>query len=180
MPEEINKPPEPQEPQGEPGEVPLAPNGAANPEDLQIIKAELEDERKAKAAAEAALASMNARITELQATVSVVTQAGETATSELAQTKEACTKAVAKYLDAVRTSNPAIPKDVIVGQTIEEIDASLKSAQSIATAITANLAAHAKEAKVPAGAPTRGEISTEGLSPREKIAAGIHQKGGTS
>jgi hypothetical protein len=179
MPEEINKPPEPQEPQGEPGEVPLAPNGAANPEDLQIIKGELEEERKAKAAAEAALVSMNTRITELQATVSVVTQAGETAAGELAQAKEAYTKATAKYLAMVKAANPTIPGDIIAGQTIEDIDASLAKAQSIATAIKANLAAQAKEAKVPAGAPTRGEISLEGLSPREKIAAGIHQKGGT-
>jgi hypothetical protein len=80
----------------------------------------------------------------------------------------------------VKAANPTIPGDIIAGQTIEDIDASLAKAQSIATAITANLAAQAKEAKVPAGAPTRSEISTEGLSPREKIAAGIHQKGGTS
>jgi hypothetical protein len=40
--------------------------------------------------------------------------------------------------------------------------------------------AQAREAKVPAGAPPRGEISLEGLSPKEKIAAGIKKiKGGT-
>jgi chromosome segregation ATPase len=171
---------EPQKPEGSPEQAQVNPDGASTPEDLNAIKAQLEDEKKAKAAAEAALASMNARITELQATVSVVTQAGETAAGELAQAKEAYTKATAKYLGMVKTANPTIPGDIIAGQTIEDIDASLAKAQSIATAITANLAAQAKEAKVPAGAPTRGEISTEGLSPREKIAAGIQQKGGTS
>jgi hypothetical protein len=172
-----------------------ATNEVSTPEDLEApalstvegIKAELEEERKAKAAAEAALASMNARITELQATVSVVTQAGETAAGELAHAKEAYTKATAKYLGMVKAANLTIPGDIIAGQTIEDIDASLAKALSIATAITANLEAQAKQAKVPAGAPARGEIPTEGLSPREKIAAGIMQtpissgqKGGTS
>jgi hypothetical protein len=153
-------------------------NGASTPEDLEAIKAELEEEKKAKAAAEAALAAKDARITELQATVSVVTQAGETAAAELAQAKDAYTKAVSNYLGVVKAANPTIPKDVIVGQTIEEIDASVAKALSIANAVKANLEAQAKETKVPAGAPTRGEISLEGLSPREKIAAGIQQKGG--
>jgi len=87
---------------------------------------------------------------------------------------------VAKYLEAVKTANPTIPADVIAGSSIEEIDASLARATTIAGAVKANLEAQAKEAKVPAGAPPRTEINLEGLSPREKIAAGIQQKGGTS
>jgi len=154
-------------------------NEVSIPEDLEAIKAELEEERKAKAAAEAALAEKDTRISELNATLNVALQGSEAAAAELTQVKEAHAKAVAKYLDVVRTANPTIPKDIIVGQTIEEIDASLEKAEAIADAIRANLEAQAKEARVPAGAPTRGEISLEGLSPRDKIAAGIHQKGGT-
>jgi len=100
--------------------------------------------------------------------------------TELASVKEAYAQAISKYLEAARALNAAIPQDVIAGQTIEEIDASVKKAKAIANAVKANLEAQAKEAKVPAGAPTRGEISLEGLSPREKIAAGIQQKGGIS
>jgi hypothetical protein len=155
-------------------------NTAPDPEDLSIIKAELEEGRKAKAEIEAALADRAKRITELEASLNVVSQASEAAAAELAAAKGASSKAVSKYLEAARALNPTIPKDVIVGATIEEIDASLAKALSIATAVKATLEAQAKEAKVPAGAPTRGEISLEGLSPREKIAAGIHQKGGTS
>jgi hypothetical protein len=170
----------PQETEGNPGEAQANSNGAPISEDLEAIKAELEEEKKAKAAVEAALAEKDARISELNATLNVALQGSEAAATELAQIKEAHAKAVAKYLDVVRTANPTIPKDIIVGQTIEEIDASLEKAEAIADAIRANLEAQAKEAKVPAGAPTRGTISLEGLSPREKIAAGIQQKGGTS
>jgi DNA repair exonuclease SbcCD ATPase subunit len=169
-------------------------DGASTLEDLEAIKAQLEEEKKAKAAAEAALADKAKRIVELQAegealraeqsnllaSLSEVKRGSEAAVAELSQTKEAHAKAISKYLEAVRASNPTIPGDVIVGGTIEEIDASVQKAKAIANAVKTNLEAQAKEAKVPAGAPTRGEISLEGLSPREKIAAGLNQKGGTS
>ena len=154
------------------------PNGAPTAADLEQIKAQLDEERKAKAAAEAALAERDKRILELQASVSVVQQAGDTALAELTQVKDAHTKAVAKYMDAVKLANPALPGDVIAGSTIDEIDASLAKAMAIAGAVKASMEAEARKARVPAGAPTRGEISLEGLSPREKIAAGIQHKGG--
>jgi chromosome segregation ATPase len=154
-------------------------NTAPDPEDLSIIKAELEEGRKAKAEIEAALADRAKRITELEASLNVVSQASEAAAAELAAAKGASSKAVSKYLEAARALNSTIPKDVIAGQTIEEIDASVEKAKAIANAVKANLEAQAKEAKVPAGAPTRSEISLEGLSPREKIAAGIMSLRGT-
>jgi hypothetical protein len=154
-------------------------NGASTPEDLEVIKSELEEERKAKAEIEAALADRAKRITELEASLNVVSQASETAAAELTAAKDASSKAVSKYLEAVRALNSTIPQDVIAGSTIEEIDASVAKAKAIANAVKATLEAQAKEAKVPAGAPPRGEISLEGLSPREKIAAGIVSLRGT-
>jgi hypothetical protein len=148
-------------------------NTAPEPEDIEAIKAQLEEEKEAKAAAEASLAEKDARIAELQAE-------GEALRAEGVAISEARDQAVAKYLDAVRVVNPAIPQDIIAGETIEEIDASLAKATTIAESVKASLEAQAKETKVPAGAPPRTEISVEGLSPREKIAAGIQQKeGGT-
>jgi chromosome segregation ATPase len=148
--------------------------------DLQIIKAELDEEKKVRATIEAALTDKSKRITELEASLNVVSQASEAAATELGHTKEAYTKAVGKYLEATRAANPTLPGDVITGATIEEIDSSIQKATVIATAVKANLEAQAKEARVPAGAPIRAGTSVEGLSPREKIAAGIQQKGGTS
>jgi len=154
-------------------------NEVSTSEDVEAIKAELEEEKKAKAAAEAALAEKDKRIAELQASLNVVQQASEAAATELSQVKEAQAKAVSKYLEAARALHSTIPEGVIVGQTIEEIDASVEKAKAIADAVKATLEAQAKEAKVPAGAPARGEISLEGLSPREKIAAGIMSLRGT-
>jgi chromosome segregation ATPase len=174
MSEEEKKPEQPKQPEAAP-----EPNGAVAPEDLATIKAELEEERKAVADAQALLNQRGARIAELEASLTTLSQTTQTAAAELAAARDVSTRAVSKYLEASRALNSTIPGDVIAGATIAEIDASVAKALSIATAVKANLEAQAKEARVPAGAPTRGEISTEGLSPREKIAAGINQKGGT-
>jgi septal ring factor EnvC (AmiA/AmiB activator) len=157
---------------------------------LEAVNAQLEGEEKAGAL----LAEKDARIAELQAegealraersnlqaSLSEAKQAAESLRAEGVAISEAHARAIAKYLDAVRLANPAIPRDIIDGETIEDIDASVEKARTIADAVRQNLEAQAKEARVPAGAPTRGTISLEGLSPREKIAAGIQQKGGTS
>jgi len=169
-------------------------NTQGTPETLEAIKAQLEEEKRAKAADEAALAEKDQRIAELQAegealraersnlqaSLSEAKQGSEAAAAELAQVKEAKGQALAKYLSMAKALNPAIPEGIIAGETIEEIDTSVEKGKAIVESVKKAMEAEASQAKVPAGAPTRGEISPEGLSPREKIAAGIQQKGGTS
>ena len=150
-------------------------NTQGAPETTEAIKAQLEEEKRAKAAAEASLVEKDARIAELEASLNEAKQGSEATAAELSQVKESYKGATVRYLDAVRIANPAIPRDIIGGDTIEEIDASVEKARTIADAVRQNLEAQAKEARVPAGAPARGEISPEGLTPREKIAAGIQQ-----
>jgi chromosome segregation ATPase len=151
-------------------------NGAATTEDIDAIKAELEEERQAKAAAQTAIAEKDATIADLQAKLEQANQGTEALTAEKASLSDALTTAVTKYLDAVKLANPTIPGDVITGSTIDEIDASVAKATTIAESVKKSLEAQAKEAKVPAGAPPRTEINIEGLSPREKIAAGISRQ----
>jgi hypothetical protein len=137
-------------------------------ETLEAIKAEREEEKKA-------LAEKDALIADLQAQLSEAKKGSEAAAAELASVKESHSKAISKYLDAVKLANIHLPPEVIAGSTIEEIDASVEKAKTIAESVKKALEAQAKEAKIPAGAPIRGEISLEGLSPREKIVAGIQQ-----
>ena len=155
-------------------------NTAPAPEDLEAIRLRLQEEQEARAAAQAALAERESRIAELEASLSEAKQGSEASAAELAQVKEARAQAVAKYLTMAKALNPAIPEGIIAGECIEEIDASVEKGKAIVEAVRKAMEAEAKEAKVPAGAPTRGAINLEGLSPREKIAAGIQQKGGTS
>ena len=121
------------------------------------------------------MSEKDARIGALEAQLSQAQQAAESLRVEGVAISETNARAIAKYLDAVKGANPAIPPDIIAGATIEDIDASVEKAQPIATAVKASLEAQAKETRVPAGAPTRENINLDGLSPREKIVVGIQQ-----
>ena len=157
MSEELNKPNELNEPS----------NTTPTPDELESIKAQLQVERATLAEAQAVLTEKDGRIAQLQAE-------GEALRAERSNLQQAQAAAITKYLGAVKAANPALPPDTIAGETIEDIDASLTRATSIAAAVKASLEAHAKEARVPAGAPTRA-IDLSALSPDEKIRVGLQQ-----
>jgi septal ring factor EnvC (AmiA/AmiB activator) len=157
---------------------------ASTPEDVTAIKAQLDEEQKAKSALEQALVARDeaisekdARLAELETALSEAKKESEALTASL---KEARDQTVTKYLTIAKTLNPTIPQDIIVGETIEEIDRSIEKGKALVASVTQYLESEASKAKVPAGAPTRGTISFEGMSPKEKIAYGIQQKGGVS
>jgi len=150
---------------------------APTAEDIAAVKAQLDEEQKAKATLEEAMAQKDTRLAELEAALSEAKQGSEASTVELASVKEARDQAVTKYLGMAKASNPQVPGDMISGETIEEIDASVEKAKGLVSSVKQSLESEASKAKVPAGAPTRGAISLEGMSSRDKIAAGIQQKG---
>ena len=145
---------------------------------LETIRAQLEEEQKAKSALEEAMAAKDARLAELETALSEAKQGSEASATELTAVKAARDEAVSKYLGMAKASNSQVPGDMISGETIEEIDASVEKGKGLVAAVKKTLGSEAAAAKVPAGAPTRGE-STEGMTNKEMIAAGIKQKGGT-
>ena len=158
-------------------------NNVSAADELAAIKAQLEEEKTARAALEEDKVVKDTRIAELEAhVIEFTTQLEgktkelETSTAELAAASQAKGEAVGHYLDMAKALNPTIPEGIIVGGTIEEIDQAVEKGKAIVEAVKKTMEAEAAGTKVPAGAPTRGEISLEGLSPREKIAAGIQQK----
>lgn len=90
--------------------------------------------------------------------------------TELTALKESLNEAVAKYRAAVVSGAPGVPEELIHGQTLEEIDASLEKARSITSNIRSQLQAEAQAIQVPAGAPGRQPANLEGLSGEALIA----------
>jgi len=152
---------------------------APTAEDIAAVKAQLEEEQKAKTTLEEAMAEKDAKLAELEAALSEAKQGSEASATELASVKEARDQAVSKYLGMAKASNPQVPQDIISGETIAEIDASVEKGKGLVSAVKKTLESETAAAKVPAGAPTRGE-TTEGMSNKDMIAAGLRQKGGTS
>ena len=184
--EQVSRSPERSE-----GEESLAAIKAREPSVLSEAKDLLRDEEQTARAEvlskakelEEAMAGKDTRIAELEAQLAESTtqlegktRELEASAQELATVNQAKGEAVAKYLALAKALNPTIPEGIIVGETIEEIQQSVEKGKAIVEAVKKTMEAEAAATRVPAGAPTRGEISLEGLSPREKIAAGIQQK----
>jgi len=153
----------------------------STPEELEAIKAQLEEEKTANATLKEAsdkkdvtIADLETKRGELESSLSEAKKQSEALTTSL---KEARDQAVAKYATMAKALNPTIPEDMISGETIEELDASVEKAKGLVAAVKKTLESETAAAKVPAGAPTRGE-TTEGMSNKDMIAAGLRQKGG--
>jgi len=160
-------------------------------EQLEAIKTQLEEEKTARAALEEAAAANGSRIAALETELSEVKTEAQTlseakgkeleaSAAELAQVTETRDQAVTKYLNMAKALNPSIPEGIIGGGSIAEIDQSVDKGKAIVEAVKKAMEAEAAQARVPPGAPTRSGAPTEGMSPKEKIAYAIQQKGGPS
>ncbi len=89
--------------------------------------------------------------------------------AEVADVSAALAEAVGRYREALRALHPELPAEVLTGATVAELDAALERALAVREQVARALARSA----VPAGAPVRGEPGVEGLSPFEKIRAGL-------
>ena len=98
--------------------------------------------------------------------------------SQLEKARGELGEAVSRYKALVLTSHPHIPPELIGGASIPEIESSLEKAEAIVEKIRSSIlqGGHRPTGAVPAGAPARSAPDWSGLSPREKIKAGITQR----
>lgn len=76
---------------------------------------------------------------------------------------------MAAYRQAVISSNPDLPDELIGGNSIEEIEQSVAKARNIAERIRKEIEAAAARHSIPAGTPVRHEENPAGFSSRDKI-----------
>jgi hypothetical protein len=78
-------------------------------------------------------------------------------------------QAVAAYRDLSGQSNPGLVAEMIKGDTITEINASVKNARELVARVRQEIEAGTASVSVPAGAPPRTVPDLSALSAREKI-----------
>ena len=89
---------------------------------------------------------------------------------ELTVLKQVLANAVDRYRTAVLATAPGVPDELLRGETVEDIDASLEQARRIVSKVRQQIENDAAAKSVPAGAPPRTPPDMSGLSPAEKIA----------
>jgi hypothetical protein len=112
---------------------------------------------------------------EMQARIAQLEQGIANRDGELTAIKQSLSGAVAKYRAAVVASAPGIPQELVKGESLDEIDASLEVARGIVSKVRQQLEVEAEANKVPAGAPPRMPQDLSALSPAEKIAYALRK-----
>ena len=80
---------------------------------------------------------------------------------------------MATYKEIVVQANPGVLAEMITGDTIEEVNESLKNARAIMERVRQEMEAEAARTRIPAGAPQRAPLDLSALSAREKIQYAI-------
>jgi len=117
-----------------------------------------------------------ARVAELEGLVAQKEEELTKANSRITELGQAVNQAVASYRVLAVQANPDVIEELITGDTIDDINASLKRAKTFVSKVREGLEAEVAGAKVPAGAPQRTPIDLSALSPREKIQYAIGGK----
>ncbi len=115
---------------------------------------------------EQALAAKDSEIVSLK-------QALDEAERKLADLGKALAQAVASYKALVIQANSGVLAELITGDTVEEVNESLKNAQALVERVRQEMEAEASKTRIPAGAPQRAALDLSALSPREKIQYAI-------
>jgi len=141
----------------------------ANEPSQNDIGVELEQVKSRVIELEALLAQKEEALTKAEARISELEQVVAELDRRLAQ-------AVSSYKALVVRLNPGVPEELIVGDTIEDINASVERAKAIIGKVRQGLEAEMASVWVPTGAPARAVADLSALSPREKIQYGIGGK----
>jgi uncharacterized coiled-coil protein SlyX len=128
-------------------------------EELEQVRSRVIELEALVAQKDEELAKTNARVSELELVV--------------AESDERLAQAVSSYKALVVKLNPGVLEELIVGDTIEDINASLERAETIVGKVRQGLEVEMASARVPAGAPERTPPDLSALSPSEKIQYAI-------
>ena len=142
-------------------------------EELEVLKQEKEALARELKSRDATIARLEQAVADKDSEVVALKQSVAEADEKLTDLSNALAQAVASYRAMVVESNPGALAELITGDTIDEVNESLKNARVLVDRVRQEMEAEASKTKVPAGAPQRASLDLSALSPREKIQYAI-------
>jgi hypothetical protein len=119
------------------------------------------------------ISSLEKSLVEKEHEIVVVKKSLDEAKKAIVETSLDLSQAVAAYKEMVGQTNPGPVAEMVKGNTITEINASLKSAKELVSKVRQEVGTENARVKVPAGAPPRTSADLSALSAREKIRFGM-------
>lgn len=157
----------------------------AQEEEIAELRAEVERlealvaDREARLAhLEEAAAGLRRELTQVRAEMQVRIDELAAARGEIEVLREQARESAAKYRQLLLAAAPEIPEELVTGETVAEVEASLEAARRTVARIREHLEAQARAERIPTGAPPRAAPDVSALSPIEKISLGLQQRQG--
>ena len=141
--------------------------------ELEVLKREKGTLARALEARDITIAELEKAIAGKDSEIIASKQAMDELDKKLVDISDALAEAVAGYKALVLKANPGVLAELIIGDTVDEVNQALENAQSLIARVRQEMEAEASRTKVPAGAPQRAPLDLSGLSPREKIQYAI-------
>lgn len=113
---------------------------------------------------------------ESQAELTELRSALEQRDLEIEALQSQLASATARYREALLAASPDIPEELVVGESPEEVEASLAGARQMVERVRGRIESQIADERVPSGAPVRGAQEFSGMSSREKIAYALTQR----
>jgi uncharacterized coiled-coil protein SlyX len=141
------------------------------------LKLENENLKRDLKTREEKFAGLEKTLAEKDSEITAINKSMDEARKVIVETAADLSQAVAAYRELAGQSNPGLVAEMIKGETIGEINVSLKNAKEIVEKVKLEMGAENARVRVPAGAPQRALPDQSGLSAREKIKQGIDTHG---
>lgn len=149
-------------------------------DELEAAKGQAEELKQQKETLTRQLESRDAVITRLEkalaakdSELATLKQSFTEAEKKSVELEKALAQAVSSYRAMIVESNPRVLAELITGDTIDEVNESLKNARALIDKVKQEMEAEVSRTKVPAGAPQRAPLDLSVLSPRDKIQYAI-------
>lgn len=133
----------------------------------QLAEARARAERLERQAAEAAALRAEVKSARDEAT----TLRGQVEASQARERADA-----ARYRELVMRADPSLPEELIAGENVEAVEASVLAAREVVGRVRSHIEAQAQSSRVPAGAPARGAPDVSSLTPEQKIRFGLERQ----
>jgi len=122
------------------------------------------------------IASLEASLAAKEAELAEAKKVLDAQSADIAGLQKSGAEAVKAYRKLAASSNPLFSEDVLVGESIADVDAAMARVLDLASKVRSRIEAEIKSVNVPAGAPERSGPDLSALSPREKIKMGLEEK----
>jgi chromosome segregation ATPase len=144
--------------------------------DVERLEATATDADARAMVAEFEAAALRGELTAAQEATTTAAAEAESARAYVEAAEARLRTAAEKYRDLVVRTEPALPAELIAGDDIDAVDASLVAARDLVGRVRTHIETEAHASRVPAGAPPRSAPDYSALSPEQKIRLGLQQR----